>query len=148
MQKKKMSKYFLLILLILFIFIIGINPVFAATSSELNFCSYSGVRKASKIVGIFLTIAKIVVPLIIIITGMISFTNVIISGKTEDLQNTAKQLIKKIIAGLIIFFIPGILDYCFENIVGYSDSDYTACVKCVTSPDSCNINVEDPKTTE
>jgi len=79
---------------------------------------------------------------------MISFVNVIISGKTEDLQTTFKQLIKKVIAGLIIFFLPGLLDYCFESIVGYSDSDYTACVKCVTDPNSCNIDVTDPSTTE
>ena len=57
------------------------------------------------IVGIIINIVKIVVPLIIIITGMIAFAKPIISGKTEDLTGNAMILLKKFIAGVAIFYV-------------------------------------------
>lgn len=145
MKKLKLSRNQKLLVYGIFMFLfIGLNIVYAATSAELHFCEYSGVLRSLKIVGIIILIAKILIPIILIITAMISFFKTVISGKSDDLKGSLMIVVKKIIAGLIIFILPGLIDYVFDVTVGYDDSGFTACTTCLLDIDNCQIPTTDP----
>ena len=118
----------------------------AATSAKIAFCDYGGVRRTFMILGIIINIVKIVVPLIIIISGMVAFAKPILSGKTEDLTGTGMILAKKIIAGIVIFYIPTILNFAFELNPDYDKTSYYQCTECMNNPDGCTIPTTDPTT--
>ena len=147
MKKINISKRKKYIIYTLFLLLFcGINLVYAETSTKLNFCAYAGVRRTLMIIRIIIIIAKIIIPLIIIITGMITFFKTVLSGKDDDFKNSISILAKKIVAGLIIFFLPTVINYAFEALVGYDDSGYTACSTCLLDVNNCEIPDEDPTT--
>lgn len=143
---KKVIKYFLIILF--FAIFIGGNVVYAATSSKIAFCDYGGVRRTFKIVGILLNIVKTLVPLAIIFVAISKFASVIISGKTDDLKASTMQVVKNGVAGLIIFCLPGVIDFAIDNLVEYDDSGFAACSNCLLDVDHCVIPDVDPETYE
>ena len=122
------------------------NIVYAATSSKVALCEYSGIVRGFKIAGLILVFAKVLVPIIIIITGMISFAKPIISGKSDDIKQNATILAKKIFAGIIIFYIPTLIDFAFSLVPNYDDSSMSKCTECLFNPNSCSIPTSDPDT--
>lgn len=116
--------------------------VFAAGSAKLNFCEESGVQRAFQILGYALFILKIIIPIIIIIFGIIDFAKAIIASDDSAIKKSTTTLIKRVIAGVIIFLIPTIIYFAFELIDGYSsdDSTYYKCINCMTNPTKCNPN--------
>ncbi len=142
----KKHKYFMLTIIFLFVLCFIPNIVNAATTSKVNFCQYGGTRRTFKIIGIAINFVKILVPLILIITSIITLSKTIFSGKEEDLKSSLTLLVRKAIAGIVIFLLPTTLDYAFDTLVGYDDSSFTACTKCMLSPNNCQIPEEDPET--
>ncbi len=140
------TKHIVLLVIILSVLTIAPNIVMAATSNELRFCEYGGVLRTFKILGMCLNIIKIVVPLIIIGTAMVSVFKTVTSGKSDDLKGSFMLIVKKLIAGLIIFLIPTALDFAFDTLIGYDDSGFTACSNCLLDTGNCNIPTEDPDT--
>lgn len=143
--KKRNWKLLIFALLFLFVLLSG-SVVYAATSSKIKFCDYGGVRRTFMIIGILINLVKIVVPLILIITAMIAFSKTILSGKTEDFKGSLMQVVKQLIAGLIIFFLPTLLDFVFDTLVtDYDPSGFTVCTYCMFEPDKCTIPDKDPE---
>ena len=141
----KTKKILKKVLIILFMaFFVGINIVFAATKSKIGFCDYGGTRRVLKIIGIMINIAKIVVPLLIMLTEIISLTKVIISGKDDDMKENWRVFVRKLIAGLVIFILPTLIDYTIDSLVGYDDSGFTQCSNCLLDTDHCTIPETDP----
>lgn len=141
------TKHIILLVLILSVLAISPELVLAAkTSSELRFCEYAGVLRTFKIIGMCINIVKIVVPLIIIGTAMVSIFKTVTSGKADDLKGSFSLIVKKLIAGLIIFLIPSALDFAFDSLIGYDDSGFTACSNCLLDTGNCTIPTEDPST--
>ena len=107
---------------------------------DLNLCDTPSVLRTFKIVYIILNIAKIIVPLIIIIVGIKDFIGVAINGKDDELKNTMKQMVRRIIAGLVIFFIPSIMNYIFNLNAKYQETAtaFTSCSVCLTSGKECD----------
>lgn len=147
-MKNILKKYKFIIIFVLALVLLGAIPhlVYAATTSKLNFCQYGGTRRTFKILGLAINIIKIIVPLILIITGVITLSKTIFTGKDDDLKSSALTLVKKAVAGVIIFLLPTALDYAFDTLVGYDDSSFTACTECMLNPDNCQIPTEDPDT--
>ena len=116
--------------------------VFAAGSAKLNFCEESGVQRDFQILGYALFILKILIPIIIIIFGIIDFAKAIIASDDSAIKKSTTTLIKRVIAGVIIFLIPTIVYFAFELIDSYSsdDSTYYKCINCMTNPTKCNPN--------
>ncbi len=141
-KTKKILKS-ILIILFMSLFLIG-SIVHAETSSSIKFCDYAGTRRTFKMIGLFINLARIIVPLLIIITESISLTKVIISGKDDDLKENWKVLVRKLIAGLVIFVLPTIIDYTIDSLVGYDDSGFTQCSNCLLDTGHCTIPDKDP----
>lgn len=140
---KKCSK---LLIMFIIMFLLGTSITLAATTADLHFCDYGGVRRSFKIAGIVINIVKIVVPLIIIGTAMLSIFKTVMSGKTEDLTGSFSIILKKLIAGIIIFYIPTILDFAFDSLAEYDDSNFLVCTNCLFDTDSCSVSNDMPDT--
>ncbi len=129
-------KRFILYTLLL-LFVCTADLVYAKTTGEIKFCDYGSVQRTLKVIGIIIVIMKIVVPLIIILTAFFTFIKPVISGTVDDFKGSFKTLVMKLIAGLIIFVIPSMLDYTFDNLLGADTSSFGKCSNCLLDVDSC-----------
>lgn len=102
--------------------------------NEIEFCSKTA--KAWQIVGNLVLILKIVVPLIIIILGFVDITKAVIASDSKVTKESIMRLFKRLLAGLLIFFIPTIVAYLFSLVAefGNLNGDFLKCVDCITSP--------------
>lgn len=105
---------------------------------EINFCEQNGVRKTFQIVGYILYIAKIMVPLILIILGTIDFAKATISSDDKAPKDALAALVRRIIIAVIIFLIPTILNFLLGLVNGASEafknSEFTDCTECLFDP--------------
>lgn len=148
MNKYNLTKKEKITIFIIMIFTLSISIVSAGTSAKLHFCEYAGVLRTLKILGILLNIVKVVIPIIFMITSIMSISKTIFSGKFEDLTGSFMLMLKKLLAGLIIFFIPGLIDYAFDALVEYdikSVSEIKECTTCLLDIDNCTIPDTDPE---
>ncbi len=83
-------------------------------SSLSNICEIPAFLRTMLILKYAFKIACIMVPIIIIITVIISLFKSITSGKDEDLKETFKLSVRKIIAGLVVGFLPVIIPYAIS----------------------------------
>lgn len=107
-----------------------------------KYCTNSNVAMTLRFVGYLIFLAKIFVPVLIIILGSIDFAQAILSAKEDEIKKRIPIFAKRIIAGVIIFFIPTVLDFLFSRVDGYSEAmnRYSNCRTCLLNPNSCNVS--------
>ncbi len=99
---------------------------------------------SDRVLGVFTTvgwiffIAKILIPIILIVMGSIDFGKAIMAAKEDEIIKSAKTLVMRAIAGIIIFFIPTLLNFVI-NIMGNNADDvynnqFSNCTKCMFKP--------------
>lgn len=90
-----------------------------------------------RIGGYFILILKIVLPLIIIFKTSISLMKTITKGSPDELNKAAKKMGISLIAGIMIFFIPTIVNVIFGFVDKYNDNktdDSEICRACILEP--------------
>ncbi len=104
-----------------------------------NFCEEENVMKLLTISGYVLMIAKLLVPIIIVIVGTFDYFKAVTADNDKEIAKQTKKLITRIVAGFLIFFIPTILKITFTFVSGFNDleADYNKCAKCVLEPQTC-----------
>ncbi len=134
---KKRNILFLGIILLLLV--IPFSSVLAAGRAELQLCEQEGVITVFKFGGYALFIIKILVPLLIIIMGTIDLAKAMIAGKSEEISKQAQVLVKRAIAGVIIFFIPTIISFAFGTIESYANikTEFSKCTDCLLNTSKC-----------
>lgn len=110
-------------------------------ADEYLVCGYNGDRVYPLIFGtIFSTLynlIRILVPVIFVITGIVSFLKVTVSSKADEGLGKAKEkLIRNIIAAIIIFFLMSIINFVISLVAGVNNS-FTGCLDCLLHPNSC-----------
>ena len=102
-----------------------------------------------QLVGRILMVFKIAIPILLIVFGMIDLGKAVIASKDDAVEKATQTLIKRLIAGVVIFFIPFLVGAIFSLIDSFKDlnSDeynYNVCQKCVTAPnkDACTNAVK------
>lgn len=92
--------------------------------------------KVFQIIGYILLIIKIIVPLILIVLGSIDFGKAALSGDEKSTKEAAVQFAKRVLIGLIVFFIPTVLDFFLSLINGVSETaaEFSNCTSCLFSP--------------
>lgn len=99
-----------------------------------NFCH--DFSKTLQLLSVFLLIIRLCVPIFIIIVGSIDIYKTVTSGKLDDLKKNLLILGKRLIIGLIVFFIPTILRLVI-NSFGEDNADYQICINCIDNPSNC-----------
>jgi H+/gluconate symporter-like permease len=103
-----------------------------------------------QLIGQALNLFKIFLPLILIALGILDIGKAIISSKSEDVKKNMKNFFKKVIACVVVFFIPTICMIVFGFVGGFNDIkensgvDYDVCYSCMFNPsnDECTNAVE------
>lgn len=93
----------------------------------IKMCETPGILRIIMILEIVFNIVTVLIPIIIIITLIISAFKVIVSGKEEDLKNMLPTALKKLIAGLVIFLLPSILEFVF-SLTGETFYELNTCI--------------------
>lgn len=139
MKKKYLLPIFLSILCLLFL------PKMAyAASLEYVACHDPNILKGLRIIAYLIMVIKILVPIVLVVTGMYSFFKATIDSDDSATKNAVNLFIKKLITGAVIFFIPTIVTACFNIISGYDKTKlkFTECGKCITSVKECNTLIK------
>lgn len=113
-----------------------------------SFCDEKGVLKTLKIVNVVITVAKILVPILLIIYGSIDYGKAALAENHDALEKTTQAFIKKIIVAVAIFLIPTIVN----SIISFSQSStdktdaksgpFTKCAMCFAGDKSCNTYID------
>lgn len=136
-------KIILVSIFIIFTLVMGTNiiepiNVSADTYVGENFCGEDSVQRIMKIAGYVLIIAKVAVPLIIIVIGMFDLFQAVIGKDNKVLTQKVKTLALRIVLGVFIFFIPSIVNWGFDLFYDESDTDSNnQCIECLLDPTDC-----------
>jgi len=85
-----------------------------------------------------ITIIKIAVPILLVISGMVAFFKVAASTNVDDEMKKAKsKLINNIIAAVIVFFAFSIVNFAVSLVAG-ANSSLMKCAQCFLTPEKCN----------
>ena len=85
-------------------------------------------------VGYFLLVFKIVIPIILIILGMIDLGKAVISSDDKAISKSVKSLAMRLIAAVVIFFIPTIVSFVIQLVDTSVDDQNEVCARCISSP--------------
>ena len=102
-----------------------------------SICGNEGVQTAFKVLGTVIFIVKILAPLLIIVFGMIDYFNAVTSSDENALSKATESLIKRLVSGIVIFFIPtllwGILNLLdiTDGIHDLNNTEFGACTRCL-----------------
>lgn len=131
-NKKKILKYFLLIILL-------IPLVVSADAVGEDMCSREEMQRVMTFAGYIIMVVKLFIPLIIIGQGTFIFYNGVKSGKEEEVQKCAQTLGKRILTGIIIMLLPTILDIALSTVNEWTnyESEYEMCTECLFHPNNC-----------
>ena len=102
---------------------------------ELNMCVET--VETWRVLGLFLYIIKIVVPIIIIVMGIRDVVQVTLKGDADTTRTTMKSLFRRIVAGIIVFIVPTVLLSIFRMFINMEyekNYDFGACTSCLFSP--------------
>ena len=92
-------------------------------------CSDPDIMHIISVFKTLLNIARIAVPVILIIFIMIDIVKTIASGDV-DTKKLSKSIIKRIIAAVVVFLIFPIGNFVLQNLP-VSDDGYLSCYNCV-----------------
>lgn len=104
----------------------------------------SGFCEETKVMWAFfgrcLTVFQIIIPVILIILGVIGLGKAVIADDDKEIKTQTTKLIKKIIVGVCIFFIPTLVTSLLTLVgqINDEEADYTVCVNCIKTPSNCN----------
>ena len=105
-----------------------------------DFCLQPETMTASRVLGYFIIVAKIFVPLLIIVWGTFDFVKIVTAGTQDSLKKEATKFGIRVLIGIFIFFVPTLIDVAFESFVYYRvvSDDYANCEKCIFHPSKGN----------
>ena len=92
-----------------------------------------------KLIGIFVSIVKIIVPVILIIMGSIDMTKAVISNEGDAILKSAILFGKRALASVLVFMAPSVILGIFHMVDGMDnfDSKYKTCLNCILGDSSC-----------
>lgn len=104
-------------------------------------CSMPSYRKPMKFVGVILRLVKILVPMLIIVYGAYDLYKAMVSSKDDEIKKAIKSIGIRIVAGLFIFLLPGILQVLLNMINEWSayKNSWCCCTECLFNKD-CDVN--------
>lgn len=104
---------------------------------ETGYCTK--LKEPLQFIGNLVLIFKIVIPIIIILFGMIDFFKAVTGAKDEEIKKSARSLMMRVLAGVVIFFIPTIVSAIFSLVSDFAkiEGSFDACQKCVFNVREC-----------
>ena len=128
-----MKKVYFIILILLVAFCFT-TPVFAKNISSCDAALSSDViidEKIPNIISTVVTVIKVIVPVLLVVFGMIDLAKGVIAQKDEEIKNGQKIFIKRLISGVIVFFVFSLVQFLISLVAGSQDSkNIFDCANC------------------
>lgn len=106
----KYKKYSYLLVLILML-LVGINGVYAESSDCVAiFGPKNDPDSIRSLINEILMYPKIIVPILVIGLGTLDLAKAVIASKEDEMKKAQTTFIKRLIIGVVIFFVPTIID--------------------------------------
>ena len=96
----------------------------------LNICDNGDVLSVMRIVNITVLIIKIAIPIILILSLSINYLKAVYTSDNDALVKANKQAVNKMIAAILIFFIPTFVNVLVK--LGSSENGYSNCLTNAT----------------
>lgn len=97
-----------------------------------NFCTDTIVIWRG--IGEIIHVIRLVIPVIIVIFGTFDLGRSVIAGEDKEIKKSQKMFIKRLVYGVLIFFLPVLIKAVFslfdEN---YLNSESKVCYECATN---------------
>lgn len=116
------------------------------TSAE-DICIDPETVKIFIFIGKIVTILKIIVPIILVIIGSVDLIKAVMAQKDDEIKKAYSTLLKRVIIGVVIFFLPGLV----KMVINLADNNDKSNSKCWTKVFGYNevinksTNLEIPK---
>ena len=119
----------------------GNNNTISSNSDVAEICSSPSYRKPMLFLGTLLNFVKIIIPIVIIGFGIMDFYKAITSSKDDGLTKAFKSLMIRVIAGVAIFLLPGIVQLVLNMVNEWSDysNNWCCCTECLLNGE-CDVN--------
>ena len=92
-----------------------------------SICSEPKVLEIMRLVNIFISIIRIIVPILLIFSLMFKFMSVIKTGNEDELAKVKKSSVINVVAAVLIFLIPNIISIIVK--IGFKENDYDKCLE-------------------
>ena len=115
-------------------------------ASDFKFCAETGLLKTFNILHKLLMIARIVVPLLLVILASIDLFNAFASGDDKAMKASLTVILRRLVIGIIIFFIPTIVNSIIILVDENNDSsgEFSNCTVCFTGKNgNCSDIISD-----
>ncbi len=112
-----------------------------------SICAMPEYRKPMRFIGIIVNFLKIIIPILIILFGALDLYKAMTSSKDDGWKKALKSIAIRVIAGVFIFLLPGIIQMVLNMVNEWSDYENTwcCCTDCLLNGD-CNVNSCNSKT--
>ena len=103
-----------------------------------GFCAQSA--SVFQAVGKFLSIIKILIPVLLVVLGAMDILKAVISSDDKAIKNSVMTLLKRIVAGILVYFVPVFISGIFSLLPEFreNEDDYNVCKACITKPGGSN----------
>ena len=118
----------------------GVKPVNPENDTFGKICNVDenpGVMRAFKAGGVALVALKIIIPILLIILGTIDFAQAVISSDDKQISKSLMKLAQRVIAGIVIFLVPTLIEYIFDLVDSTATNKYKACYECLLDVNKC-----------
>jgi surface polysaccharide O-acyltransferase-like enzyme len=89
-----------------------------------QFCE--STKEIWSVIGTIITIIQYAIPVIIVLLGTLDLGKAVMAGKDDEIKTAQKMLIKRIIYGVVVFFVVVVVKAIFTGI-GHSEATTNAC---------------------
>lgn len=107
-----------------------------------NFCDSNAIKRLFSFLGQMFNILKIIIPILIIVMGTIDLLKAIISSDENEIKKAKNIFIKRLILGIVVFFIFPIVSFLMQMI---GQNTNNKCMNCFLEPNNkskCNYNLK------
>lgn len=138
-----MKKRNLIFIAILLLFV-SVSNVSAANVSACETILPNAIidEKIPKTVSMIVTLIKIAVPVLLAVFGMLDLTKGIMQQKEDEIKKGQQLFIKRLIAGVLVFFVFSVVQFVIGLVADGSDrKGIMDCVQCFIN-NKCDIEAE------
>ncbi len=118
------------------------NPDYKVEDTNVeSICAMPSYRKPMKFIGTIINFIKIIIPIVIIGFGLMDLYKAVTGSKDDEIKKSIKSIAIRIIAGIFIFLLPGIIQFVLNMVNEWSDykNSWCCCTDCLLNPD-CDVN--------
>lgn len=89
------------------------------------------------LLGTVINIIKVVIPIIIILLALFDLGKAVMAGEDKEIKSAQQMLIKRLIYGVLIFFVVTIVQVVVGLVSGSWKSESATCMACISHEKEC-----------